>query len=123
MSILSNNLKQFRKSANLTQQQISDILGIKRSAYAYYEIDKSTPKLEIISKIAAIYNISIDELLGNTDITNDGADLRSGELRYDEEKANDRLNQLNDFEQFLVLKARMMTIEEREGLRDYLNNK
>ena len=67
---LSTTLKYFRKKAGLTQEQISKTLGVTRSSYAYYENGKSEPKLEVLQKIAALYNISLETLI-NGDVNID----------------------------------------------------
>lgn len=61
-TILSENLKKLRKAHNLTQQQLADILKIKRSTYAYYE-HGINPGNENIKKIADIFKISTHELV------------------------------------------------------------
>ena len=47
---------------------MSDILGIKRSTYAYYETN-TYPPLSIMKKLANMYKISIDELTGGNTST------------------------------------------------------
>ena len=42
-----------RKSMGLTQQQVAEAIGVKRSTYAYYE-SATTPSLDIIEKLAKI---------------------------------------------------------------------
>lgn len=65
--MLAKNIKLFRLYNGYTQKQVADILNIERSTYAYYESGKSVPDIETIIKLARLYNISIDLLLGNSD--------------------------------------------------------
>lgn len=65
--MLAKNIKLFRLYNGYTQKQVADILNIERSTYAYYESGKSVPDIETIIKLARLYNISIDFLLGNSD--------------------------------------------------------
>ena len=65
---LAENLIKYRKSFGFTQQKVSDILGIKRSTYGYYEIS-TYPPLSIMKKLANMYKISIDELTGDSTST------------------------------------------------------
>ena len=59
---LPSNLKKFRKQMGLTQAAVADALGIERSRYAHYE--KSTsPSTDTLCKLAAIFSVSIEELL------------------------------------------------------------
>lgn len=57
-------LKSIRKDKKLTQQQVADKLGISRVAYTKYENGDNMPTTESILKLAEIYNVSTDYLLG-----------------------------------------------------------
>lgn len=115
-SNLSEKLKYYRKAAKLTQQQVADALGIQRSAYAYYEIDKTAPKLPTLSNIAKLYNISIDELVNEEEFSV----LMANRQEYDKEVTagenlfNDSFNDLSPLEKSIVLKLRVMSAEDRK---------
>lgn len=64
---ISLRLKEIRKSAKLTQSDISNVLGITREAYGMYESGKRQVSLKILNDLAAYYNVSIDYLVGRTD--------------------------------------------------------
>ena len=64
MSKLAERLREKRKKAGLTQKEVADQLGITRAAYTLYETDKCQPSLETITKIANLFETSIDYLLG-----------------------------------------------------------
>ena len=116
---LASVLKMYRKEAKLTQQQVADALGIKRSAYAYYEIGKSAPKLPTLKNIARLYNISVDVLLEEKDY-----ELDSSEQSYfNELKVSDSFNELSSFEQAVLLKIRLMSTEEKKKLAQMLADK
>ena len=59
------NLVNHRKNKKITQQEMADILGIKRTTYASYEQDLSSPDIETLKKISQFFRVSIDELVGN----------------------------------------------------------
>ncbi len=59
---IGKKLKELRKSENLTQQQLADILGISRVNYTRYETDKVRPDYETIIKLADFYDVSLDEI-------------------------------------------------------------
>ena len=61
-SFLAANLKKHRKLMGLTQSAVADALGIERSRYAHYE-NNTAPSTDILCKLAAIFSITIDELL------------------------------------------------------------
>lgn len=57
------NLKDARKSANLTQKQVSEILGVVESCYANWEQGRTEPNIDMLRKLGIIFNIGIDELI------------------------------------------------------------
>lgn len=63
MSNFSSNLKFLRKRRGFTQQQIADVLGVKRASIGAYEEDRAEPKYELLKKIADYFSLSMDELV------------------------------------------------------------
>mgnify|MGYP002623600650 CR=1 FL=1 len=61
----NEKLKLFRCSSKLTQQQVASYLGVKRVAYTAYEAGRTYPSLENVVKLAQLYNITTDTLLGS----------------------------------------------------------
>ena len=56
-----------REDRDLTQKEVSQYLNISQVAYSYYELNKRSIPLELLSNLADFYNTSIDYLLGETD--------------------------------------------------------
>jgi transcriptional regulator with XRE-family HTH domain len=67
MKIFCNRLYELRKQADLTQCQVADMLGIRQPSYIRYEIGTSEPRQEILVKIADIFRVSVDYLLGRAE--------------------------------------------------------
>lgn len=63
MSTISSNLKYFRKKKGLTQQSFADQLEIKRSLVGAYEEDRAEPKYELLKKIAAFFEVTVDDFI------------------------------------------------------------
>ena len=59
---LAKMLIKLRKAHKLTQEQVANILKVKRSTYAYYERNV-IPSPENISRLALIFNVSVHELM------------------------------------------------------------
>ena len=57
-------LKKLRLQEKLTQQQLADRLGITKSVVSYYELQERYPSPEILIKLASIFHVSTDYLLG-----------------------------------------------------------
>lgn len=59
-----NNLKYFRKKYGKTQKELAEYLGIVQQAYNHYETGRRQVPAENLSKLADLYQTSIDDLLG-----------------------------------------------------------
>ena len=59
-----NNLKKAREAAHFTQAQAADALGIGDGTYKNYEQGKREPNNALLVKIADLYHVSTDFLLG-----------------------------------------------------------
>ena len=62
--LIAKRIKAARTECKLTQQQVADVLGIDRSTYAYYETGTNKPSIEILVRLAAIYNTEFSWLAG-----------------------------------------------------------
>lgn len=60
---LSTNLRYLREKNKYTQRLMSKVLGIHRSAYAYYELGQSEPRLENLVRLAHFFDVTVDQLL------------------------------------------------------------
>lgn len=63
---METRIKSLREDNDLTQKQISKLLNISQVAYSYYELNKRSIPLELLSKLADFYNTSVDYLLYRT---------------------------------------------------------
>lgn len=59
-----NTLKQLRTQAGLTQNQLADKLRVSKSVVSYYELQERYPSPEVLLKLASIFNVTTDYLLG-----------------------------------------------------------
>lgn len=57
-------LKTLRQSKGLTQQQLSDKLGLTKSVISAYETNLRLPSYDVLKHIAAIFGVTTDYLLG-----------------------------------------------------------
>ena len=56
-------LKEARKAARMTQAEVAKILGVNQNTYSYWETGKTKIDNVSLSKLAEIFNVSIDYLL------------------------------------------------------------
>ena len=61
---LSQNIRFYRKSMNMNQEQLASKLNDKKSLVSNYENGYSVPDIETLIKLADIFEISLDELVG-----------------------------------------------------------
>ena len=60
-------LKDLREDHDLKQSQIAELLGIQQTVYSRYERGFQNIPLEHLIKLAEIYKVSTDYILGLTD--------------------------------------------------------
>ncbi|WP_368664498.1 helix-turn-helix domain-containing protein [Streptococcus gallolyticus] len=66
--MLPQRLKELRKETGLTQKEIANQIHVGQNSYSNWENGNRKPTAEITSKLAEFFNVSIDYLLGKTDI-------------------------------------------------------
>lgn len=61
---LAENIRKFRKERSLTQEQLSEVLGVTAGAVYKWEAGLSVPDLDLIVEMADFFDCSVDVLLG-----------------------------------------------------------
>lgn len=61
---IGENIKALRKLHGKTQSELAEMLGGKKSWVSNYENGYSTPDIFMLVKIADIFDVSLDELVG-----------------------------------------------------------
>jgi len=62
-------LATYRKTKNLTQQQLGEQLNISAQAVSKWENDLAEPDIATLRKLATLYGVSINDLLGDEAVT------------------------------------------------------
>jgi transcriptional regulator with XRE-family HTH domain len=65
--ILAKRLKACRKEKGMTQGQVAIYCDITEKTYQNYELMTREPKLDILVRIADLYDVSLDYLAGRTE--------------------------------------------------------
>lgn len=66
MSVISENIKFFRKQLGFTQEQLAQKIGIKRSLLGAYEEGRAEPGLETLTVLARLFGSTVDLLISET---------------------------------------------------------
>ena len=62
--MLSATLKEKRLDAGLTQVEVAKALGISSRAYQHYEMGSREPNIATLVRLADLFNVSLDSLIG-----------------------------------------------------------
>ena len=60
-------IRNLRIDRNLSQQKIAELLNVKQNTYSQFEIGVLNYPIDVLIKLAAFYDTSVDYLLGLTD--------------------------------------------------------
>ena len=62
--VISKRLKELRKKHGYSQNEVAIYCDITETAYQNYELKTRLPKIDVLVKIADLYKISLDYLVG-----------------------------------------------------------
>ncbi len=68
MKILAKNLRELRKQFGFTQSQLAEKIGVCYQAYQKYELGTALPPLPKLIKLADLFDVSLDFLVGRKEI-------------------------------------------------------
>lgn len=93
---INNKLKQLRKQKGISQEEAAQLLDVSLSSYQKYEREKNsvTPSLEVLIKLATLYNVTTDYLLGLEPQPNPLAMLN---IRVNDDKFIETYSQLPEY--------------------------
>lgn len=70
MAIIGKRLKKARENANLTQMNAAKKLDISNGTLSGYERNYRDPDTDILNRMANLYDVSVEWLMGRTDEVN-----------------------------------------------------
>jgi HTH-type transcriptional regulator, competence development regulator len=62
--------KKKQENPKWTQEYVADLIGVARTTYTAYERGTKQPQLDTVNKLADLFEVSADYLLGRTDNPN-----------------------------------------------------
>lgn len=118
---IGETLKQAREGLGLSQQDVADAAGIKRSTYASYENSKSTPNLEVLENLAMVLGFNFqnkkEEPESKTIIK-----LYSSAVEY-ETNINDGTEHLSSDERMLLKYLEILDGDDRKNFLEEIKTK
>lgn len=107
---LAQRMKQLRKEKKITQEQLAEVIGMERSSVGKYETG-TIPSPEILSAMSDFFDVSIDYLLGKSEIRKPEKAATGNQSKPDE----------NDIRVALFGGDGEVTDEMWEKVKDYAN--
>lgn len=86
MNVLGKRIKQLREKEGLNQIELAKLLNIGNTTLSQYETGQRIPSDDVKIKISKLFKVSLDYLLGVSDVQNSKDDI-SVALESDEELA------------------------------------
>lgn len=96
-------LKELRKAHRYKQTEIAEMLSCSQGVYSRYENEEREPPFDIIKKLADIYGVTVDYLMGRDETTTEISPIEKA-------PADSPLTEQ------IMAKARLMTEEEQQQL-------
>jgi len=103
MLYLPENIKKFRTSKNLTQEDVAMYLGITPQSVSKWERGESYPDIELLPSLANIFETSIDLLIGMDSIRAEEAQYKIHERAIDYQKKGDYISAEKTYRDALLL--------------------
>lgn len=102
MDITLERILKLKKDKGITDTQFQKDIGVYSTALAEWKNGKTTSYLKKLPKIAEYFNVSVDYLLGNTDIK--------------EKPAGESADELSDYDIRVLKWFRSLPPEKREAI-------
>ncbi len=61
---IGENIRRFRRNADMTQEQLADKLGVSYQSVSRWENGTTYPDMEFLPALSGIFGVTVDELLG-----------------------------------------------------------
>lgn len=118
---MESTIRQLRKAHKLSQAELAKMLNVHQTAVSQWEMGRTMPDVEILKKLSAIFGVSVDTLLNNSEISIDEQKNKPTLSKKDEHdiknKIEDLLNMMSH-EKGLMFDGDPMTPEALESIKN-----
>lgn len=101
-------LKELRQKKNISQQQLADLIGVSQQSINKYENHSIEPDINTLIHLSQLFDISVDYLIGNSDIPRKIEAVSAFDLNNDEAR--------------LIDSYRLLTQKEKESIQFIIEN-
>lgn len=84
MVLIGARILEYRKAANMSQEEFAAKIGVSRQAVSKWELDKAYPDLDKLMDICEMFGVSIDELIRGREVL-----VSDHSATQDESESND----------------------------------
>jgi transcriptional regulator with XRE-family HTH domain len=85
--MVGKRIRELRIEKGITQNELSNYLGLTPKMISFYELEQRFPPQDILIKLADYFDVSVDYLLGRSDIKNSDQLLKEySSLTYESQK-------------------------------------
>lgn len=118
-SALGKKLLTLRKEFKMTQDDVAKILGMSRTSFSKYENGNINPPLQVLRKLAKIYNVGLEYL-----IFDEKTIIRVNDSSEENDNSTElplsRITELRPIEKEIIGKFRTLSDDEKERLINQL---
>lgn len=72
---IGEHITQLRKQQNISQGELAKKVGVSRTIIGNYERNTNTPSIEVLIKLSKVFNVSVDYLIGEGQLSSLDKDL------------------------------------------------
>lgn len=112
-----DRLLSLRKELGLTQGEFAEKIGYSRTAISAWEIGRNEPSNEDMIKIANFFNVSLDYLLGKSDIRNYDEDEKEFRFAFHKETEGMTDEEIKDALRFYKEMKNRIKEEKKDGAK------
>ena len=92
--MFKEKIKELMNSRNVSQRELANAINITESAMSRYISGERKPRVDILTKLARYFDVSIEELIGVENEISDFMELRGLVARSASSLTNDEIKEL-----------------------------
>lgn len=112
MDIFIKRLQELLDEKDMTQRELAERIGVTEVTISRYINGERKPRIDIIGKIAEVFGVSIDYLLGYSNIRNPYNNVKSDDQQSENDEDDELMSEedlyvIEQFKKFLKQQRRM----------------